>query len=372
MRFGFVRVLGVSAGLLFLAGCGGGNEAKSGAPSRPLVFIGFDANPQLIAALKSGDLQGVVLQHPLLMGETGVKTLVRHLKGEADPEPAPPAEATKAEAKAAESSKTAAGPRTISTGEILATPENMETPEVAERLNPPKADHSVGVTAAAKPGGKVWRIMVIPKGTSHEFWKSIHAGALKAAEELGNVEILWQGPTVQDDIDQQRQIIENAVASKVDGIVLAPADSRALVKPVEGAIAKGIPVVIIDSALESDKIVAFVATDNHRGGELAAKRLAELLGERGKIILLRYPPGSAATQDRERGFMETISRYPNITYLSKDQDSGPDAESARAASQNLLSRHRGEVEAIFCPNESSTQGMLGALREAGMLKKGSR
>lgn len=349
MHFGFARALGLLLFLLAVAGCGGGRESKPTTQGRPLTFIGFDANPQLIAALKSGELQGVVLQHPLLMGETGVKTLVRQLEGGEAP-----------------------AEKTISTGEVLATPENMESPEITDRLNPPKAEHSEGVTAAAKPGGKVWRVMVIPKGTSHEFWKSIHAGALKAAQELGNVEILWQGPTVQDDIDQQRQIIENAVASKVDGIVLAPADSRALVKPVEGAIAKGIPVVIIDSALDSDKTVAFVATDNYRGGVLAAERLADLLGKKGKIILLRYPPGSAATRDREKGFTDTIAKFPDITYLSQDQDSGPDAESARAASQNLLSRYRGEVEGIFCPNESSTQGMLGALREAGMIKKGSR
>ena len=85
--------------------------------------------------------------------------------------------------------------------------------------------------------------MVIPKGTTHEFWKTIHAGALKAAEELGNVEIIWQGPQKEDDRTEQIQLVQNAVAAGVDGIVLAPLDSKALVEPVEEAIAKGIPVV---------------------------------------------------------------------------------------------------------------------------------
>ncbi len=148
--------------------------------------------------------------------------------------------------------------------------------------------------------------MVIPKGTTHEFWQSVHAGASKTAEELGNVEIVWQGPPREDDRTDQIKLVQNAVASGVDGIVLAPLDARALVEPVEQAIAKGIAVVIIDSALESDKISSFIATDNYHGGVLAAKRLGELLKGEGKIILLRYAVGSASTDEREKGFIDTM------------------------------------------------------------------
>ncbi len=116
-------------------------------------------------------------------------------------------------------------------------------------------------------------MIVIPKGTTHEFWKTIHAGALKAAEELGNVEVIWQGPQKEDDRSQQIQYVQSALATGVDAIVLAPLDAKALKAPVESAVAKGIPVVIIDSALESDKPVSFVATDNYHGGVLAAERL---------------------------------------------------------------------------------------------------
>ncbi len=190
------------------------------------------------------------------MGQIGVKTLVQHLEGQ-------PVESK------------------ISTGETMVTPENMHDPEIQELLNPPKVDHSVDSSLTGSKSKK-WRVMVIPKGTTHEFWKTIHAGAVKAAQDHGDVEIVWQGPQKEDDRSEQIALIENAIAAKVDGIVLAPLDSKAMVAPVERAVAAGIPVVIIDSALESDKPVSYVATDNYHGGVLAAERLAEVLDGRGE------------------------------------------------------------------------------------------
>ena len=147
--------------------------------------------------------------------------------------------------------------------------------------------------------------MVIPKGTTHEFWQSVHAGASKAAEELGDVEIIWQGPTREDDRTEQIKLVQNAVASGVDGIVLAPLDARALVEPVEQAIAKGIAVVIIDSALESDKVASFVATDNYHGGVLAARRLGELLKGEGQD----HPPAVRGGLGQHRRAREGVHRH---------------------------------------------------------------
>ena len=92
-------------------------------------------------------------------------------------------------------------------------------------------------------------IAVIPKGTTHEFWKSIHAGALKAAKEV-NVDIIWKGPMKEDDREAQISVVEDFVSRKVSGIVLAPLDDAALRAPVSSAMAAGIPVVIIDSDLQ--------------------------------------------------------------------------------------------------------------------------
>src|SRR5712691_5569759 len=190
-------------------------------------------------------------------------------------------------------------------------------------------------------GGKKLTIAVIPKGTTHEFWKSIHAGCLKAAGELSaqgiSVQVIWKGPLREDDREQQIQVVEGFSSQGVNGIVLAPLDNRALVRPVEEAKRAGVPTVIIDSALESDSMVSFVATDNRTGGKLAADRMGELLAGKGKVLLLRYQEGSASTQDREDGFIgELKQKYPNIEVISSDQYAGATLDTAKRASENLL------------------------------------
>src|SRR3989475_11875929 len=168
-----------------------------------------------------------------------------------------------------------------------------------------------------------YTIAVIPKGTTHEFWKSINAGAAKAQRELTEqgvkIELFWKGPLREDDRDQQIQVVENFMARHVSAIVLAPLDSQALVKPVHNAIPAGVPVVVMDSDLKSDKYVSFVATDNYKGGQLAGEQMGRLLGGKGKVILLRYAVGSASTEARESGFLDVLkTNYPNIKIISSD------------------------------------------------------
>jgi ribose transport system substrate-binding protein len=215
---------------------------------------------------------------------------------------------------------------------------------------------------------KNFTIAVIPKGTTHEFWKSIHAGSNKAAAELSaqgiQVNVIWKGPLREDDREQQIQVVEGFVSQGVDGIVLAPLDNHALVRPVEEAKRAGVPTVIIDSGLESDQISSFVATDNLKGGSLAAERMGEVLGGKGKILLLRYMEGSASTQDREAGFVQRLKeKYPGIELISSDQYAGATRDTAKRASENLLNRFADQVQGIFTPNESSTAGMLLALQD---------
>lgn len=208
-------------------------------------------------------------------------------------------------------------------------------------------------------------IAVIPKGVTHEFWKSIHAGALKASLELG-VEILWKGPQKEDDRAQQIIVVEDVLSKGVDGIVLAPLDDRALRMPVRDAVREKVPVVIIDSALQGSDFISFVATDNFKGGILAAKRMGELLNGSGKIFLIRYQEGSASTTKREKGFLDTIkNEFPGISFLVQNQFAGATTETAYQLAENLLSRFPA-VQGIFCPNESSTFGALRALQEAGL------
>src|ERR1044072_8660246 len=223
------------------------------------------------------------------------------------------------------------------------------------------------VAACTKTTGKKkFTIAVIPKGTTHEFWKSIHAGSNKAASELTaqgtEVEVLWKGPLREDDREQQIQVIEGFAAQGVSGIVLAPLDNHALVRPVEDAKRAGVPTVIIDSGLESNDFVSFVATDNRKGGTLAADRLGQLLNGKGKVILLRYAEGSASTTEREEGFLDEMkAKYPNIELISIDQYAGATRDTAKAAAENLLQRFGNDVNGVFTPNESASVGMLLAL-----------
>jgi len=226
------------------------------------------------------------------------------------------------------------------------------------------------IAAADLTSARDVTVAVIPKGTTHEFWKSIHAGAVKAARESEaagtKVNLIWKGPLREDDREQQIQVVENFIGRKVDGMVLAPLDSRALVQPVESAVLAGIPVVIIDSGLESSKIGGFVATDNREGGRRGGELLATLLGGKGRVLLLRYQEGSASTEEREAGFLEAIAKHPEIAVVSSDQRAGATRDTAYQASQNVLNRFGRKIDGLFTPNESSTAGMTLALRDAGL------
>src|ERR1051325_11683829 len=126
-------------------------------------------------------------------------------------------------------------------------------------------------------GEPSYTIAVIPKGTTHEFWKAINAGAVKAQQEINGhgckLDIIWKGPLREDDREQQIQVVENFTTRHVSAIVLAPLDSQALIKPVHNAMRAKVPVVIMDSDLKSDEYISFVATDNFKGGRLAGEEM---------------------------------------------------------------------------------------------------
>ncbi len=213
--------------------------------------------------------------------------------------------------------------------------------------------------------GKTLNIAVVPKGSTHRHWKNVKAGAEKAAQELGNVNVIWQGPHKEDDRQMQIQVVQNLISRGVDGIVLAPLDDQSLVGPVQQAVKRHIPVVVIDSDLKTNIQAGYVATNNHLGGKLCAKRLVEVLGGRGKVIMLKCCEGSAATLEREAGFLEGIAQFgPGIEIVSSDLYAGATFEKAFQVSQNLLNRFA-QVDGIFCSYEASTQGMLRALQLAG-------
>ena len=210
------------------------------------------------------------------------------------------------------------------------------------------------------------KIAFIPKGATHEFWKTMQAGAEKAAQE-NNVKLLWKAPEKEDDRAEQVKVVENFTTEKVSGIVLAPLDKDALVAPVKEAQNLKIPVVIVDSDLQDTKTTSFIATDNQAAGKAGGEGLAKAIGGKGKVILLRYQEGSASTMAREAGFLEA-AKAAGLEVVSQDVYAGATRESAQTASENLIQRFKSgdglSVQGIFCPNESSAFGMLKALQNA--------
>jgi len=223
----------------------------------------------------------------------------------------------------------------------------------------------------AGDGGAALRIAVVPKGTTHEFWKAVHAGAVKASEELG-VEIVWKGPLKEDDLKGQIDLVDSFVAQGVSGIVLAPLSDKGLAASVHSAVSAGIPVVVFDSDLQGTDPTSFVATDNYAAGRMAAEELARRMGDSGSVVVLRYQEGSASTANREKGFLDTVRGHAGIRVVSDNQYGGATTESAFATSENLLAAQKagtGAVQGIFAPNESTTFGMLLALRKANLAGK---
>ncbi len=220
---------------------------------------------------------------------------------------------------------------------------------------------------------------MIPKGMTHVFWKSIHAGAVKAEQELKEsgleVEVIWKGPLKEDERESQIRVVEDFITRGVSGIVLAPLDDAALRMPVKNAVDYGIPVVIIDSGLKSSDYTSFVATDNYIGGRKGGERLAEILDGKGKVIMLRCHEGAASSTKREQGFLDVLKEeYPEIEVVSSNRYGGATTESAYIASENLLAPlHKSDggltIDGIFCPNESTTFGMLRALEDSGLAGK---
>ena len=201
---------------------------------------------------------------------------------------------------------------------------------------------------------------VVPKGANHIFWQTVHAGAIKAAREF-HFEVEWNAPTLEVDSSRQIEIVDSMINRHVAGIVLAPVDRQALVGVVERAAREGIPVAIFDSAIDTNRVISYVATDNTEGGRMAARRLGEVLGGKGKVGVIGFMPGSASTMEREDGFQNEIREHsPGIEIVGM-QFGMADRAKSMAETENILTAHP-DLAGLFADNESSSSGAVQALK----------
>jgi len=207
-------------------------------------------------------------------------------------------------------------------------------------------------------------IAVIPKGVSHHFWQSVKAGADAAGKDL-NVDIIWKGAAQETDIAGQINIVEDMINRRVDGIVLAPSHGDSLVPMVERAQNQNIPVTIFDSGISTEKYLSYVSTDNRHGGEVAAERMGEKLGGKGKVAILGVKKGSVSTDEREQGFESVIKqKFPNIQIVQWLYGEA-NATKSLSVAEDILTAHP-DLNGLFASNESSIVGAVRAVRQRNL------
>lgn len=210
------------------------------------------------------------------------------------------------------------------------------------------------------------KIAVMPKGTAHTYWQAVKAGAVQAGKEAG-VDIVWDGPSSEADITTQINLVQTEVTNKVDGIVIAACDANALVKPLQDAKARGIPIVTIDSGVtDKDLALTYIATDNVEGGRRAADALAKAVGGKGEVGLLIFQKGAASSDDRQKGFEEGIKKYPGITVVPPLEANDPQKSTDTVT--NLLTAHP-QLVGLFAANEPNGIGAANVLRQKGLAGK---
>ena len=231
-----------------------------------------------------------------------------------------------------------------------------------------KSDQASNSTPGAAP---TRNIAVIGKTTVNAYWKAVEAGADQAGKEL-NVNIIWDGPDAETNHSQQADMVDNMVNRGVSGIVLAPTNYEALVRPVESAVARGVPVVLIDSTLHSDKPICVVATDNEAAGAEAADALIKAMGSNlkfgGKVIVLRFLEGSGSTEAREKGFIDRITQTPGLSVADAVYTKGTGSTTDAADTADALLRRYSQnnvlqVDGIFASNQPTAIGMLDTLNK---------
>jgi ribose transport system substrate-binding protein len=223
------------------------------------------------------------------------------------------------------------------------------------------------LVAGCNPRARQPHIAVVPKAAAHIFWQSVHAGSIAAARDL-KIEMLWNSPAVETDFSRQIQIVDSMIAQHVDGLAVAAADRTALNASLDRAAASHIPVTVFDSGVDSTNYMTFVATNNYQAGEMAGRKLAEVLGGKGKVAIVLHMPGSYSTMERERGFEDVVKKeFPGIQIVAKQYGMSDRAKSM-AAAENMLAAHP-DLNAIFCSTEPSAAGTSLALKGRGLAGK---
>jgi ribose transport system substrate-binding protein len=213
--------------------------------------------------------------------------------------------------------------------------------------------------AAAKP-----YIPVISKGFQHQFWQAVKLGSEKAAKDF-NVDITFEGPETEAQVDKQMEMLQTAIDKKPAAICFAAVDSKAAIPLLEKAKAAGIPVIGFDSGVDSDIPVTTASTDNIAAAAAAADHMAELIGGKGEVAVIAHDQTSITGKDRVKGFTDQIkAKYPDITVVDVQYGAG-DALKSTDIAKAVIQGHP-NLKGYFGANEGSMKGVMNGVKETGM------
>jgi len=215
---------------------------------------------------------------------------------------------------------------------------------------------------AADSGAKPY-IPVISKGFQHQFWQAVRQGSEKAAADF-NVDITFEGPETEAQVDKQMEMLQVAIDKKPAAICFAAVDSKAAIPLLEKAKAAGIPIIGFDSGVDSDIPLTTAATNNVAAAALAADKMAELIGGSGEVAVIAHDQTSRTGIDRVDGFTNQIKdKYPDVTIVDTQYGGGDQLKSTDLAKAIILAHP--EIKGFFGANEGSIIGVLNAVKELG-------
>ncbi len=299
--------------------------------------IGYDALPESLKAIQSGELYGTVEQFPGQQARKGLAVLNDFITKGAKPEK----------------------------HEIFIAPKLITQANLAEAERGAEA----GISAAPAPAaaGEKGTIVFIPKSTDVSYWLFVKAGVEAAAKELG-YKTDYQGVPREIDIAQQVDLVRNIASTKPAGIVMAATDAKALVPAVEDAIKMGVPLVTVDSGVDSDAPLAYFATDNVAGGAEGARWLCKAIGGKGKVGDLGILAGSQTGREREQGFADTMAKECPDVKVVPVQYTGCDPAKALNAATDMLTANP-DLVGFYSACGPNGLGIAQAVKAAGKDKQ---
>ena len=298
------------------------NAAK--AAGMTLVIVGFDASPDALDSIEAGELTGSVAQFPKKIGELGTLTAAAVARGES-------VEAF------------------VNTGVDVVSIDNIS--EFKPDAKPVAEKESL-------------KIAVVVKAVTSDYWKIVGSGVEDAMAKDSTIEATFLGPNEEIDIEGQIRIIEAQISAKVDALAVAPSQADQLQPTLQRAVDEGIPVVLIDTNIDTFTAKsAFVGTDNRLGGVMAGEFMAEKLQAGDKVAIIRGAAGDPVHNLREEGAVEAMEAAGLEVVAIQPADS--DRAKGQTVAENILTANP-DLKGVYATNDEMALGALNAAKAAGM------